>query len=642
MNDPAASTSTPESSAEGQATANATVRATVQGLIDRPRAEVLVIGGGINGIAAFRDLALQGVDVVLVERGDYCSGASAASSHMIHGGVRYLENGEFRLVRESVSERNGLLKIAPHYVKPLQTTIPIYSTFSGILSAPLRFLTHKSGAPKERGALLIKVGLILYDSFSRDGGTVPRHVFHGRKKSLAALPSLNPGIKYTATYFDASVHDPERLALDVLHDGLAAGEQARATARDTSGETARETGGDTARDIGGDTARDITADSTTGTTADSTTGSTAGSTARASNYVEAVGSTADGVVLRDTVTGESFTLSADVIVNASGPWTDLTNQALGDETTYMGGTKGSHIVLDNPALLAATAGREMFFEHKDGRIVLIYPLGGKVMVGTTDLEADIREPSVCTSEEIDYFFDLIGNVFPGIGVDRSQIVFSFSGIRPLPKHDDLQPGFVSRDYRIVTGKLGSADLLSIVGGKWTTFRALAAHVGSDVLGLLGRERTVDTKTLAIGGGRDYPRTPEARTEWIGGRSAGVGSARAAELFDRYGTRAVEVISAIGRGEDAPLANAPSFSVIEVEHICSVEAVVHLDDIVLRRTSLAFSGKITAELLAELAEIAAGALGWSSERRSDEVRRTSALLESAHGVRLTPVPTLATQ
>ena len=102
-------------------------RNTVSALTERPNAQVLIVGGGINGIATFRDLALQGVDVALVERGDYASGASAASSHMIHGGIRYLENGEFRLVRESVQERNGLIRIAPHYVKPLQTTMPIFS-----------------------------------------------------------------------------------------------------------------------------------------------------------------------------------------------------------------------------------------------------------------------------------------------------------------------------------------------------------------------------------------------------------------------------------------------------------------------------------------------------------------------------------
>ena len=129
-----------------------------------------------------------------MERGDYCQGASGASSHMIHGGIRYLENGEFRLVRESVVERNGLLRIAPHYVKPLQTTIPIFSTFSGVLAAPLRFLTHKQqGKPKERGAFLIKLGLSLYDSFSRDGGTRARATSSvGRKRALAEQPSSIP------------------------------------------------------------------------------------------------------------------------------------------------------------------------------------------------------------------------------------------------------------------------------------------------------------------------------------------------------------------------------------------------------------------------------------------------------------------
>lgn len=113
--------------------AGTAARASVASLRQRPTARVLIVGGGINGVGTFRDLALQGVDVALVERGDYCQGASGASSHMIHGGIRYLENGEFRLVRESVVERNRLLRIAPHYVKPLQTTIPIFSTFSGVL-----------------------------------------------------------------------------------------------------------------------------------------------------------------------------------------------------------------------------------------------------------------------------------------------------------------------------------------------------------------------------------------------------------------------------------------------------------------------------------------------------------------------------
>ena len=147
---------------------------------------MLIIGGGINGLATFRDLALQGVRVALVERGDFVSGASSASSHMVHGGIRYLENGEFRLVKEAVTERNGLLKTAPHYVRPLQTTIPIYKTFSGIVSAPIRLLiTHGRGKPNERGAFLIKIGLVIYDTFSRGGGTVPRHLAAVRPGSVS-------------------------------------------------------------------------------------------------------------------------------------------------------------------------------------------------------------------------------------------------------------------------------------------------------------------------------------------------------------------------------------------------------------------------------------------------------------------------
>ncbi|MEN2739460.1 glycerol-3-phosphate dehydrogenase/oxidase [Microbacterium sp. X-17] len=566
-------------------TTKSNVRPEIQQLRERPSAQVVIVGGGINGLGTFRDLALQGVDVVLVERNDFVSGASAASSHMIHGGIRYLENGEFRLVKESVTERNGLLKIAPHYVKPLQTTIPIYSTFSGILAAPLRFLTHKQGKPKERGAFLIKTGLTIYDTFSREGGSVPRHSFHGRRKSLETLPKLNPGLKYTATYFDASVHDPERLALDVLADGLAAGPHARAA-----------------------------------------------------NYLEAVGAQDGGVLVRDRETGDEFTLTADVVVNASGPWTDLTNAALGRPTQFMGGTKGSHIVLDNPELLEACAGREIFFENNDGRIVLIYPLKGKVMVGTTDLEADMAVPAVCTEEEIDYFIELVAHVFPTIPVLREQIVYSFSGVRPLPHHDDTAPGFVSRDYRIVPGTiagLGDTTVLSLVGGKWTTFRALSEHLANETLEALGMPRTVATLGLPIGGGAGFPATPQAERDWVARYGADVGAARASALLQRYGTKAAFVIDAIAgwEGEDAPLAAAPAYSRAEIDHLVRTERVAHLSDVFLRRTSLAFTGSVSIPLVHEIGEIVANALGWSPNRRSEEEDAFQAELAAAHRVNL---------
>jgi glycerol-3-phosphate dehydrogenase len=565
-------------------------RISVVALRERPSADVLIIGGGVNGISTFRDLALQGVDVALVERGDFLSGASSASSHMIHGGIRYLENGEFRLVDESVHERNRLLKNAPHYVRPLRTTIPIYSTVSGILSAPLRLLTHEqSGSPKERGALLIKVGLVLYDTFSRDGGSVPRHRFLGRKKSLQELPLLNPDIKYTATYYDASVHEPERLGLDVLADGVAAGDN--------------------------------------------------GKRARAANYVEAVGTADGGVRLRDRETGSEFSFTAKVVVNASGPWTDLTNVALGQDTALMGGTKGSHIVVDNQELFDACDDRELFFENSDGRIVLIQPIKGRVMIGTTDLDADPSVPAICTEDEIDYFFDLVSHVFPTIPVNRSQIVYRFSGIRPLPKHDDTKPGFVSRDYNIVPSELaGSAGvpLLSLVGGKWTTFRALGERLSDEVLERLDVKRTVSTETLAIGGGVGFPTTPQARADWITVHRDTLSAERVDVLLSRYGTRALAVIDAIAGEDDAPLATDPTFSTGEIRYLATNESVAHLIDVVLRRTNHAFTGDVSLPLLTELSAIVGAVLGWSDAKAAAEVRATVDELDAMHGIHLTEV------
>ena len=560
-------------------------RTSVARLRDRPRADVLIIGGGINGIATFRELALQGIDVALVERRDFVSGASSASSHMVHGGIRYLENGEFRLVREAVQERNRLIRNAPHYVVPLRTTIPIFSTFSGVLTAPFRLLvSHGRGKPRERGALLIKIGLVLYDTFSRGGGRVPRHRFHGRTRSLRALPRLNPAIKYTATYYDAAMHDPERLALDVMYDGVSAG----ATEHDPQ--------------------------------------------ARTANYVAAVGFHGDAVTLQDQETGEEFDFTAPVVINTSGPWTDLTNAALGSPTSFLGGTKGSHIVLDHPELLNATAGREMFFEHSDGRIVLIYPLKDRVMVGTTDINADPSQPTACTDAEVDYFFDLIPQVFPSISVDRSQIVYSFSGIRPLPRHDDTVPGFVSRDYRIEHGRLGQLRTPSLVGGKRTTFRALAEHLGDTALSLLGAERTVSTRTTVIGGGAGFPRDRGARRIWMARNAHGQDHELVSRLLDRYGTKAADVLASLPKSP-RELTSVPGYVAEELAFVAANEDVHHLDDLVLRRTSIAFVGGVTREALEEIASAVGPALGWNAETQRAEVDRLAEILRASHRVEL---------
>src|SRR5450756_674486 len=290
---------------------------------------VLIVGGGINGVGTFRDLTLQGVDTLLIDRSDFCSGASAASSRMAHGGIRYLENGEFRLVREAVQERNRMIQNAPSLVKPLPTTIPIFKTFSGMLNAPFKFLGWLE-KPSERGGLIINVGLIFYDAFTGKNRTVPRHVVDGRRKALQKYPLLNPAIRYAATYYDGIILSPERLTIELLIDA--------------------EKVGDTARSL---------------------------------NYVSLTGGNAESVTLRDELTGENFEVRPKLIINAAGPWIDATNRMMGKSTQYVGPTKGSHLVLNNPKLREAIGDHEFFFENKDGRIVLIFPLFEKVMIGTS-------------------------------------------------------------------------------------------------------------------------------------------------------------------------------------------------------------------------------------------------------------------
>jgi len=354
--------------------------------------------------------------------------------------------------------------------------------------------------------------------------------------------------------------------------------------------------------------------------------------ARAVNYVAAVSASARGVRLRDEETGEEFDFAADFVVNVSGPWTDLTNRALGVPTDLLGGTKGSHIVLDSPELLAAIGGREIFFENSDGRIVLIYPVNGRVLVGTTDIEADPADPAICTDAEVAYFFDLIAHVFPTVPVKREQIVFRYAGIRPLPNHGDLKPGFVSRDYRLVETPLADGRLpaISLVGGKWTTFRALGTHLAGEVMQRLGIERTVDLSDEPIGGARGFP-DDAGRAAWLSHFLASWPADRADGMLRRYGTRARTVAaSEIVFGDGAV---AGGLSLGELRYLVGRERAHHVADLVVRRTDLAFRGEVSRALIEELAVALGRIHGWSPERVRREVEETVTLLNERHGLEL---------
>jgi glycerol-3-phosphate dehydrogenase len=348
-------------------------------------------------------------------------------------------------------------------------------------------------------------------------------------------------------------------------------------------------------------------------------GLAAGSNARSFNYVSATAHAGGKTVLKDIFTGEEIAFAADVIVNTTGPWTDMTNQNLGFDTGYMAGTKGSHIVLDNKELFEACDNREIFFENRDGRIVLMYPILGKVLVGTTDISHDMNEPALCTDEEVDYFFKLVAYVFPKISIGEEQIVFRYSGVRPLAASGDINPGIVSRDYRIVrTSGENDVPVLSLVGGKWTTFRALGEHLSSDVLKLLGKNRVLSTQNLPIGGGKDFPTAPEAQQRWTEDHRGSVSKERAMQLLLRYGTRAKAILEYIAANPETMLTHNSGFSDSEIEFVVKNESVYRLEDLVNRRTNLAFTGSMSSPSLQELARILQKSLGWDSGKVSSEV------------------------
>ena len=183
----------------------------------QPAVDVLIVGAGINGIGLYRDLAAQGTAALLIDQSDFCSGTSAAPSRLVHGGLRYLETGEFALVRESVIERNRLLQNAPHLVKPLAVWVPLREHWAGLLKAPAR-LFGWTRTPGAKGSLVTKLGLVVYDWFGRGNQATPRHQMIGRADVQRLMPAMDRSVRMAAQFYDARLVHPERLALELIDD----------------------------------------------------------------------------------------------------------------------------------------------------------------------------------------------------------------------------------------------------------------------------------------------------------------------------------------------------------------------------------------------------------------------------------------
>ncbi len=514
----------------------------------RPAAfDLLVIGGGVNGCGIARDAAARGLNVGLVEQADLCNGTSRWSSRLIHGGLRYLEQQEFRLVRESLRERETLLRVAPHLVTPLPLLVPLYR-----------------GA--RRGRWLIRAGLSLYDLLSL-GKSLPPHRMLDRDAALQVAPGLRTeGLLAAAQYFDAQLIFPERL---VVENAVAA---ARSGAEIFTRHRAEK--------------------------------------------ILVQDRRVYGVECFDLQRQQKVRFMAKAVVNAAGPWVDQVLAGLErDPPDMLGGTKGTHIVL--PRFPGAPLYACYAEARSDGRPYFIIPWQGLLLVGTTDIRY-AGDPGEADAEpgEIDYLLAETNALFPAAGLGREQILFHYTGVRPLPAADSATTAEISRRHWLRHHAREARGLYTVVGGKLTTYRSLAEEVVDRVCkGMPGPHRPCLTRRLPLpGANREllevaaelaaYPELPASARP----RLLRLYGARAIEL-----ARLVEIEPRLGRCID----ERSGLLAAELPFGIDSEFAQSLADLLLRRTLVGLGPDLGQSALPGSLQAATEFLGWDRERVTQE-------------------------
>lgn len=519
--------------------------------------DLIVVGAGINGAGIARDAALRGLKVLLLDKGDISSGTSSWSSRLIHGGLRYLEYYEFHLVRESLSDREKLLRMAPHLVKPMPFIIPIYE--------------HN-----KRGPRMVRLGMVAFDLLSFDK-SLSTHKMLGRDEALRTVPGLNPeGLQGAALYYDCQVEYAERL---VVENAL--------SARDH--------------------------------------GATVLPYARVERFI-VENATVRGVEFTDVLTGRRHTARAHFTVNAGGAWVDRVLEGLEGyaERRMMGGTKGTHLVVDP---FPGAPEEVLYYEAiSDNRPIIVIPWNGRYLIGTTDIryEGDL-DLVVGDEAEMEYLLKETNALIPEANLTRDDVLYTYSGVRPLPYKAEGAEGSVTRSHVIYDHAKQEPKingLLSIIGGKLTTYRNLSRQTVDAVYKKLGTKpppSATDRVPLPGGAVRDL----DAFAAEFTARS-GLDGMLASRLLKVYGARAYDVLAEAG--ED-PSLKQPLTSPATVETAlmgCEVlyafrrEMAQTLGDVLLRRSMVAYGPDVALDSADAAAEVAVEHLGWSRERAEREV------------------------
>lgn len=532
---------------------------------------VLILGAGINGASLARELALNQVSCWVVEQGDIACGATSKSSRLVHGGLRYLEYGEFRLVREALEERDRLLRLAPQYVRPLTFAIPIRQRGGGWIAAVTRLVGMSATHRTSRGLWLTRLGLRVYDWYARRS-PLPSHSVSSRRDD--AQPRVAEAYRWVCRYTDAQMQFPERYTLALLHD-------------------AREISAKQGLDFRVLTQHEVRRNGTTVHVVD------------LRQPDAPAGSTSDGTTAPERESSAPRNcLEPSLIVNTTGAWGDVTLKRLGISSRRLfGGTKGSHFLISAHALREALGNQAVYAETSDGRFVFLLPFGKQVLVGTTDepFPNDPRQ-AVATPEELNYLIELVRDVFPSVVLAPRDIVCHYSGVRPLPFAETLSPGAVSRDHHVERTD-GDIPVLTLIGGKLTTSRQVGEQVADMVFQQLGHTRVASTRDRVIPGGDAIP----ADDGQLAARQAQLARefslpVDTIEYLDALcGTRFEDVVAGLSEPERRPIAGTMIPRGF-VRWVIRNEWVRCLADLIERRLMLVLTAQLSAKTFRELAEL----------------------------------------
>lgn len=529
-------------------------------------APVLILGAGVNGICVARELVLNRVPVWIVDTSDIAFGATAKSSRLIHGGLRYLEYADFRLVAESLHERDRLLRLAPQYVVPLKLHIPIRRRTGGLIAAGLRFLGLSRtrlgqwiGPGGGRGLWTVKLGLWFYDLLARSQ-QVPRHQVHRTGQGGPAFPADQ--YPWSCSYYDARMECPERFCVALLKEIKQVAAEQGTEFRLLTYHRAR--------------------------------------VANQQIEVSPIDRESERTKNQQPKT-QGLALTPSCIINATGAWGDWTLRELPAEApSLFGGTKGSHLFTAKPELRAALGDDAIYAEAADGRLVFLIPMTGGVMIGTTDERFDERpDLAKSTDAERDYLIQLTNELFPQVGLTEGDIHATCAGIRPLPNSGASKTAAISRDHQIDERELLGVPLLTLIGGKLTTCRALGEQTADRVLKSLGRERAVSTRDRTIHGAQGHPPLSELeRTLSQLARETGYTPATCREVWRLVGTEAGDYL----REPGSPLIHGTLLPRCVINRIIDQEWVTCLEDLIERRLLLALEPSLVRRTIEEIAEL----------------------------------------